>query len=265
MHPRRRKRSGVRDDRVVIWFATAQATGLARGVMRDDRERIRLAMTSASPIKFRCFQCHKLLGVSPSKVGAVVSCPRCAAELIVPDPSDDAEAGTTSEVEAVSLPPTPPEVVAPKTPSSSRIAPAVVPWDAPPEPDSDSRVERPAQTIEAAFAGIKIEPVSLRPEPSRVRTEPRPTPPREAVILPELKVDPPSIREEAAPRLPVSPGLAREIGPRRSDVVLPRTAVVLWSFLVLLAVVSAFTAGLLVGRFLWAPGVAVSSPTVRAK
>ncbi len=222
-------------------------------------------MTSASPIKFRCFQCHKLLGVSPSKVGAVVSCPRCAAELIVPDPSDDAEAGTTSEVEAVFPPPPPPEVVAPKTPSSSRIAPAVVPWDAPPEPESDSRVERPVETVEAAFAGIKIEPVSLRPEPSRVRPEPRPAPPREVVVLPDLRVEIPAIREEAAPRLPISPSLTRDVGPRRNDVILPRTTVVLWSFLVLLAVVSAFSAGLLAGRFLWAKGIAISSPTAGAK
>jgi hypothetical protein len=37
------------------------------------------------PIKFRCFQCQKLLGVSPSKAGAVVSCPKCGAGLLVPD------------------------------------------------------------------------------------------------------------------------------------------------------------------------------------
>ena len=39
----------------------------------------------ANPIKFRCFQCNQLLGVSRSKAGEVVSCPKCAAELIVPE------------------------------------------------------------------------------------------------------------------------------------------------------------------------------------
>src|SRR5712672_3502858 len=40
------------------------------------------------PLKFRCYQCNGLLGVSRSKVGAVVSCPKCGAELIVPEPVD---------------------------------------------------------------------------------------------------------------------------------------------------------------------------------
>src|SRR3954454_10689258 len=40
------------------------------------------------PIKFRCFQCNQLLGVSRSKAGSIVACPKCATELIVPAPDD---------------------------------------------------------------------------------------------------------------------------------------------------------------------------------
>jgi hypothetical protein len=39
--------------------------------------------------------------------------------------------------------------------------------------------------------------------------------------------------------------------PRRNDVSIPRTVVVLWSFFVLLALMSAFVAGLMVGHFIW--------------
>jgi hypothetical protein len=38
---------------------------------------------------------------------------------------------------------------------------------------------------------------------------------------------------------------------RRNDVAIPRTAVVLWSFFVVAALAMAFTAGLLLGHFVW--------------
>jgi hypothetical protein len=44
---------------------------------------------------------------------------------------------------------------------------------------------------------------------------------------------------------------------RVSDVAIPRTVMTLWSMLVLAAVALAFMAGLLIGRFLWAPGIAI--------
>ncbi len=40
------------------------------------------------PIKFRCYQCNQLIGVSRSKVGKVIACPRCGADLIVPEPDE---------------------------------------------------------------------------------------------------------------------------------------------------------------------------------
>jgi hypothetical protein len=38
----------------------------------------------ADLLKFRCYRCNQLLAVSPSKVGATVSCPKCKADLVVP-------------------------------------------------------------------------------------------------------------------------------------------------------------------------------------
>ena len=119
-------------------------------------------MASASPIKFRCFECSKLLGVSRSKVGMVVSCPQCGADLIVPDPAEP------------STEPNPPE---PRpSPSSSRIEPVVVPWDAPPVPEPTVGAIPSAEPV---FPAIQTEPLSLRPDPpartrsaARIRTPP---------------------------------------------------------------------------------------------
>jgi hypothetical protein len=36
------------------------------------------------PIRFRCAYCNQLMGIGRRKAGAVVRCPRCAGEVIVP-------------------------------------------------------------------------------------------------------------------------------------------------------------------------------------
>ena len=38
----------------------------------------------SAPMKIRCYQCGQLLGVSRSKAGRVISCPKCASELTIP-------------------------------------------------------------------------------------------------------------------------------------------------------------------------------------
>jgi hypothetical protein len=40
------------------------------------------------PIRFRCAYCQQLMGIGRRKVGAIVRCPRCAGEVIVPDGLD---------------------------------------------------------------------------------------------------------------------------------------------------------------------------------
>lgn len=86
-------------------------------------------------------------------------------------------------------------------------------------------------------------------------------------VFPSIQVEPQPLRDEPPPLLPPvrvepSPDLTHREPPlRRNDVVLPRTAVILWSFLVLMTLVLAFTTGLLAGHFLWktAPPVAVQA------
>jgi len=45
------------------------------------------------PIQFRCNYCNQLLSIATRKAGAVVSCPTCAARVIVPRHSDPAKIG----------------------------------------------------------------------------------------------------------------------------------------------------------------------------
>ena len=78
--------------------------------------------------------------------------------------------------------------------------------------------------------------------------------------MPVINVESDAIRESDAPRLASSARPLRETSARRNDVVLPRAAVMLWSFLVLLAIALAFTSGLLAGRFLWGRGLPLSMP-----
>ena len=56
----------------------------------------------AELFKFRCPECQKLLGVSPRKVGRLIHCPQCGAELIVPS-IDDAPSETEEATEFADL------------------------------------------------------------------------------------------------------------------------------------------------------------------
>ena len=221
--------------------------------------------TATAPIRFRCFRCQKLLGVSKSKAGAVVACPQCSAELIVPD------------LEDATPPPASPSFPPPSSQSSSgsRIEPVVVLWDVPPdsdEPSLDSNDKFPALQIEpVSVKGTKSErtrsarssvstesPVAPAPDFSAIGKAPPVEERPEPMDVAAINIPAPSIREltPAKSALPVS---AR--GPRRDDVIVPRTAMILWSFVVLLALVFAFAAGLLAGRFVWARGL-TSPPAV---
>ena len=42
------------------------------------------------PIRFRCAYCKQLMGIARRKAGAIVRCPRCAGEVIVPATEDGA-------------------------------------------------------------------------------------------------------------------------------------------------------------------------------
>ncbi len=201
----------------------------------------------AELFKFRCTQCRKLLGASPSKVGTIVHCPKCRAELIVPPP-DDSVPG-----DAGASPDDPP----------FRLEDLGLRLDLAPPPTRDSPPPIPAEPSPIAF----LEQVAASgPSPSSFPpgSPDPPSSPEDDDTDEEEPDDPPGF-----PRVPDpldAPLVSRPRGRRRAqarpsdlldpvarrrDVVLPRTAAVAWSMFALLGLASAFAAGLMVGHFLW--------------
>jgi hypothetical protein len=108
------------------------------------------AMTD-EPIKFRCYKCNKLLGVPARKVGSIVSCPQCQADLQVPRLEAAAPpAGPTAPTAA-------PEAAVEPAPAAG-IDPGV------PMPDLFATPETPPATVldESLIAAITAEPPSIR-------------------------------------------------------------------------------------------------------
>jgi hypothetical protein len=192
-------------------------------------------MTEAR-IKFRCYKCNQLVGVSRTRVGSVVSCPKCSAGLVVPEPSDEPPASAVEAAQgdgptagsAVSAPPGLEELISAIRPEDIRVEPGIPPLSrapaaiATPAAAEETAAPPPERTIE----------YSLAPEP------PAQTPAEDAVV-PPIRLETPRIIAE------------RVVGPRARDVVLPRSVVLAWSLFVLLALALAFTAGLLAGHFVW--------------
>lgn len=57
----------------------------------------------SAPMKIRCYSCGQLLGVSRSKAGRVIACPKCASELTIP-PLDALELVETGKPSPINEP-----------------------------------------------------------------------------------------------------------------------------------------------------------------
>jgi hypothetical protein len=224
---------------------------------------------AGAPIKFRCYRCNQLLGVSLSKAGGVVACPKCSAELRVPQPSEPGPApgaGPGARTSATAPPPDEARAGAPDAglsldlldirPEDIRVEPGVVvqlPTDpAPPPPgepgdeagaidvlppiDTSPRVPKPPPKADDDRRGpaVDVAATILAPPPP-------PDEPAGEVAVPPILVDAPRVVK------PVRRGPA----PRARDVLLPRSAVAAWSLFVILALGLAFLAGLLAGHYVW--------------
>jgi hypothetical protein len=220
----------------------------------------------ANPIKFRCFQCNQLLGVSRSKAGEVVSCPKCAAELIVPElgevaPQLAAGAGTQGGIEngGVNAPRTVPSSAFESgstldlldiRPEDIRVEAGVVGVSPPPYTYKSPGPMEPEPEEEPA---PEPEPETRRVEPTEIArpktlVEPA-TPPDYQVVTAPTVVPPIQTNEPLQaphPRRTVAPP------PRSRDLVIPRSVVTAWSLFVLLALGMTFVAGLLAGHYVWA-------------
>jgi hypothetical protein len=217
---------------------------------------------AAAPIKFRCYQCNQLLGVSRSKVGSIVTCPKCATELIVPEPDETIPSGPPSTPEmtvAVGQP-----MIPETTPAFISAMASGVPVELADIRPEDIRVEpsttwspSPKSSLEPAPTLVPEPPPLVAPSPKTPEINPQspfgvaPVPISESLIapvpqpspiqtdLPPIRLDPPSLVPERAATL------------RTRDLVLPRSVVASWSLFVLLAQALAFLAGLLAGHYIW--------------
>ncbi len=67
------------------------------------------------PIRFRCAYCNQLMGIARRKAGTVVRCPKCAGQVVVPDPGGAPELPDgTAEPPASPQPTNPQPVPSPK-------------------------------------------------------------------------------------------------------------------------------------------------------
>ncbi len=231
-------------------------------------------------LKIRCYQCNQLLAVAPNKVGTVVACPKCQADLMIPrletpskgdgsaDP--DLEASQTSSVKVSTSVAGSSTSIGEPSPFLSEIA-AIIPPDVAALRPEDLRVEaeffesltnRPPPTsttrqdpfeFPATFAPEMLPPApeaTAPPEPAfappPLAATPGPIAAPPPLPVPPVDVVVPPIQFETSPILP--PAIeARRI----REVTLPATVVLAWSLFVLLSVAMSFIAGLMIGHFLW--------------
>jgi hypothetical protein len=248
--------------------------GLSRVVQstRADRNRKGGLTVAAERLKFRCYQCNQLLAAAPAKVGSIVSCPKCKADLLVPGassrggpsltqapPKPQPAASTFLDEITAALPA---EVAdlrpedlrveaeffesltrAPERPQITEPSPAFVPEPAAPFPWPESQTPETAAQPAGDFAS------AARPSPAALRLETPSLMPRLAdtpPVLAQASDDAPPIEIEPPTILP--PG--REIRPIR-EVVMPASVVLAWSLFGLIGIAASFIAGLMIGHYIW--------------
>ncbi len=231
-------------------------------------------------LRFRCYRCNQLLGVPLKRAGTVIACPRCKAELVVPEPQEQAAAAGATRTGPSSSPQSGPRgVPAGASPSSGPgPLPSFMEEIAAAIPDDLASLRPEDIRVEAEFADLVVTatepvtptlPATAEPEPvpgpepggpaSRSPwVEPRPNdaPPERAPPWNAPAEEPPvdAAISTALPQITIEPATilppGREIRPV-SEVVLQPATVLAWSLLVLMALPMAFLAGLLMGHFIW--------------
>jgi hypothetical protein len=211
------------------------------------------------PIKFRCYRCQQLLGVARSKAGSVVSCPKCSAELVVPEPVESGQ-GPIGESFAEESPSAGLRLDSSPNPSPAGSLDAGLPLDVldirpediraepgfryiPPTPQPPEHWPQPETYVPEVQEPAPPPPIQP-PIPSvtspTVAVAPTPRPAPEELVIPPIRID----------ARPVAP-TTRSLPARPRDLILPRSIVTAWSLFVLLALGFAFFTGLLAGHFVW--------------
>ncbi len=195
-----------------------------------------MSQSSADLLRFRCMHCGQLLGASRSKAGRWVNCPACETETLVPKRSEEPEPNDQSSLSPISAESssntTPPTTSSPSMPTVGEMS--TVEINAIPATMND------VEAISQALIGNKAAPrravAAIGELPTELET-------RE-----QLKYEATTSSTKAHNKNTMA--LATTLT-RRRDVLMPRTAVIAWSLVALLAIGLAFLSGLLIGHYLW--------------
>ena len=229
-------------------------------------------------LRFRCYRCNQLLGVSSRRAGTVTSCPRCAAELKVPRPEEQTVTADASRSGHGFTPESrvPVSSTAPTSKSGENALPSFMEEIAAAIPDDLATLRPEDIRVEAEFVDLVVTTsegiTSPAPAAKEPQTEPLPGDPGEveayfaqtpppAELPPVVPAEPRSVDPPVDPAIgAVLPAIKIEtptlLPPGRhlqavSEVILQPATVLAWSLLVLLALPMAFLAGLLIGHFVW--------------
>jgi hypothetical protein len=201
-------------------------------------------------IRFRCYQCGKLLGTASARAGKTTTCPNCKAELIVPEP-DDPEKAALAEATRSLVPNLDDPGPLRDRPREPAPAPSVghdpsFSWE-----ELDTAIFQapggpaPIDLLPSAPAdepGPSTEPETVEsapPEPAAPAVAPPLIPVPSAVAVPSIDVG----------LSPIQDGRTRRR--RAGEVVLTQAVISSWAAFMLLALGISFVAGLFVGHFLW--------------
>ena len=168
----------------------------------------------SAPMKIRCYHCGQLLGVSRSKAGRVISCPKCSSELSVPG------------LDAL-------DIIETEKPETANETPGSV--------EDLGFLEKLPDEAPIDFESIAA-PAAPALEPSEIYD-----PPADALAI-GIKI--PAIRVESPRARSITTASAKSATGNR-DLLIPRSVVAAWSLLVLAALMFAFLTGLLAGHFIW--------------
>ena len=186
------------------------------------------------PIRFRCSNCNRLLGIARRKAGAMVACPHCQLSVRVPEPgpedNEDDEILPSRKVSPAPPPAFPAEVTPPPIPRPVPAAKTVLPPRPPTSPERPpASPERPPASPPpparrpSIFEQSNIEEI-LRSEPDL------------PVLIPQAGVS--GVQ-------PVLPGAIPE-----NVLVLSSSRATILSVLLALLLAIVFAGGVLVGRLI---------------
>lgn len=175
------------------------------------------------PIRFRCSNCNRLLGIARRKAGATVACPHCLQPVCVPEPGPDDDDDAIVPAAASARLPSPP------TPAMAPAPP--LPFDTPPPVPRSAPV--PAAKTVAPVARIPASP----PPPARPR------------IFEQSNIEEILRSEPDSPVLiPQPSAVAPAAAVPENVLVLSSSRATILSVLLALLLAIVFAAGVLVGR-----------------